>query len=177
MIIKTHENKYDSYGIELINDNKILSVIKTGNSIRISCQKEDYSKIDNIEFDIYEDDQELYMIFDKLYTNFISDNTIGYNDDNSYIHKQIVEDNKVKVMSDIYPTVCPNTLEISKDEEKISLNFEKVNGLKYGHIKMPHDIPIHIRILNSRISDFSILFDVMFKELQGIEKKDFVRTR
>ena len=177
MKIETHENKYDSYGIEIINDDKILSVIKTVNSIRISCQKEDYSKINNIEFDIYKDDQELYMIFDKLYTNLLSANTVGNNDINNYVHEQIVNEDKVKVISDTYPAICPNILEISKDEEKISLNFEKVNGIKYGQIKMPHDIPIHIRKSNSRISDFSILFDVMFKELQDIEKKDFVRTR
>lgn len=180
MKINKYENEYDSYDIEIINNDKVLKIFRQGESITIDINKENYSKISNINFDINEEDGYLYMIFDKLYTNIMYSN-VRYSSSSedlyNLVHDEIVNDNKVIINSDSYPLVCPNTLEISKNDNNIFLNFNKVDGLKYNQFKMPHDIPIHIRMSGSRIREFSILFDVMFRELQLLESNTLVRKR
>ena len=77
MIIKERTNDYGTLDIDLINDKKVLSIYQGGSDINLSCKYDDYHSISNISFDIPEEDEELYSIFDKLYTDIVNGNVLG----------------------------------------------------------------------------------------------------
>ena len=187
MIIKKRPNDYDTFDIDLINDEKVLSIYQGGSDPNLSCKYEDYRGISNISFDIPKEDEEVYSIFDKLYTDIVNGNVLG-EDMNSQMVKerielqkcmswysQIVQNGVVIVMCDAYPLSCPNILRIRKLNDRIRLEFDKSIG--EGMFKAPYCISINIRQSGSRIYDFCIPFNTMFKQLQNIVvTKDSVKA-
>ena len=187
MIIKKRPNDYDTFDIDLINDEKVLSIYQGGSDPNLSCKYEDYRGISNISFDIPKEDEEVYSIFDKLYTDIANGNVLG-EDMNSQMVKerielqkcmswysQIVQNGVVIVMCDAYPLSCPNILRIRKLNDRIRLEFDKSIG--EGIFKAPYCISINIRQSGSRIYDFCIPFNTMFKQLQNIVvTKDSVKV-
>ena len=172
MRIEKRDNEFGTMDIDIIDFNKVLRVYKRKEDIIISCFKDNYERISNISFDISENDYELYDIFSKLYDDVISKS----DDSNFFIFDK--ENNNINIMSDTYPSVCPNSVSIKKEDGNINLSFNKVNGTKYGEFKMPHNIPIHIRKYGSRLGDLSVLFNNLFNDLQGVSfVKEYVRKR
>lgn len=72
-------------------------------------------------------------------------------------------------MCDAYPLKCPNTLKITRLDDRIVLEFDKSQDL---YIPKPsYNISINIRQSGSRIYDFCTPFNTMFKQLQGLEEQ------
>ena len=178
MKIEKISNDYGSFDINMFDYDKVLLIYQVGQDITVSCFKENYEKISNIDFDISKDDSELFSVFNNLYEGIIQKNLEFLNKGYSISYGNIVEDNRIKILSDAYPLTCPNTLEISRTDDNIHLHFDKADGKKYGQIKLPYDVPIHIRMSGSKIGDFSILFKNLFDSLQNISiKENCVRKR
>ncbi len=188
MIIEKILNDYNNFDINLIDNNKVLSIYQTGDDINISCKYEDYQKISNISFNIPNNNEELYFIFDKLYTDIINANIFGEEINSNTIksmeieksmswYKSLVNDNIITVLSDSYPTDYPNILKIIKNNNEIILSFIKIDG------KIPkptYSIPINIRESGSRIYEFCIPFKTLFLQLQNIENhelKNHIKSR
>lgn len=178
MLIKKRFNDYSTVDIDLINDGKVLSIYQGGSDLNLSCRYEDYSDVSKITFDISKEQEELYSIFDKLYTDIIDGNILGEDMSvktvqiSSELEKctswydSIVQDAVITIMCDAYPIDCPNILRIKKEQYKIILEFDKCIG-KFS-IKAPYCISINIRQSGSRIYEFCIPFNTMFKQLQNI---------
>ena len=178
MRIEKISNDYGSFDINIFDYNKVLTISQAGQDITISCFKENYERISNIDFDISKDDSKLFSVFDNLYEGIIQKNLEFLNKGYSIFYGNIVEDDKIKILSDAYPLTCPNTLEISRTDDNIHLHFDKTDGKKYRQIKLPYDVPIHIRMSGSKIGDFSILFKNLFDSLQDVSiKENYVRKR
>ncbi len=180
MIIKKTLNDYNTFDIDLIKDNKILSIYQSGDDINFSCKFDNNSKISNIDFSISNEDN-IYYIFNKLYENIINGNVLDENINLNEVKKRIefqknmsyynslVKDNIITILSDAYPISSPNILKINKNDNEIILSFYKI-GNEYP--KSPYYIPINIRQSGSRIYEFCIPFKTVFDELQNIEDKN-----
>ena len=187
MIIRKKPNDYNTFDIDLVNDGKILSIYQGGSDPNLSCRFEDYRSISNITFDIPREQEELYSIFEKLYTDIINGNVLGEDTSIQSVQErmkrqrsmtwyQTINQNGVMtVMCDAYPLKCPNTLRITRLEDKILLEFDKSQDL---YIPKPlYNISINIRQSGSRIYEFCIPFNTMFKQFQGLEEeKDIVKS-
>ena len=66
MIIKKRPNDYDTFDIDLINDEKVLSIYQGGSDPNLSCKYEDYRGISNISFDIPKEDEEFLINFIQI---------------------------------------------------------------------------------------------------------------
>ena len=186
MEIKMNNNEYNSYDIDLIQDEKVLSIYQTGADITMSCKYKDYRKISSISFNISSGEGEVYTIFDKLYTDIINGNILGESEDlprvqekmcyeqNTSWYKELVCNGIITVLCDAYPVKCPNILKISKKDEKIILTFDKVDG---ELPKAPYCITINIRQSGSKLYEFCIPFNTLFKQLQTVnDKKDDIKS-
>ncbi len=181
MILKKYSNDYNSFDIDFIQDGKILSIYQTGADINFSCKYEDYRSLSSISFQISSDQEEVYPLFHKLYTNIITGNVMGEDPSLQRVqesmqsetsmswYQSIIQDGVITIYCDAYPMDCPNVLKIMKQEDGIILTFDKVEG---DMLKMPYCIPINIRQSGSRIYDFSIPFKTLFMELQAVEEKE-----
>ena len=187
MIIKKRPNDYDTFDIDLINNEKVLSIYQGGSDPNLSCKYEDYRNISYISFDIPKEDEELYYIFDKLYTDIVNGNVLGEDMNREKVkeriefqkrmswYNQIVQNGVVTVMCDAYSLSCPNILKVKKLDDRIRLEFDK--SIEKGVFKPPYCISINIRQSGSRIYDFCIPFNTMFKQLQNIVvNKDIAKS-
>ncbi len=186
MIIRKNQNDYSTFDIDIIEDNKVLSIYQTGLDINLSCRFDNYCKIATINFNISSDQGELYNIFNKLYENIISGNILDEDaslktvqrrmktEKNMSYYKELIEDDGIIILSDAYPKSCPNILKINKVDEVIMLSFTK----KDGEVpKMPYCIPVHIRQSGSRICEFCIPFKTLFYKLQDVaDEKEVNKT-
>lgn len=182
MLIKKRTNAYNTFDIDLINDGKILSIYQSGSDPNLSCRFEDYRSISNITFDIPREQEELYSIFEKLYTDIINGNVLGEDTSIQSVqesmelqksmtwYQTINQNGVITVMCDAYPLKCPNTLRITRLETGIILEFDKSQDLYVP--KPQYNISINIRQSGSRIYEFCIPFYTMFKQLQGLEEQN-----
>lgn len=180
MTVKKTKNDYDTFDIELRQDDKVLEVCPTGEDINFSCRFDDYSQISTIDFNISSSDEDLYLIFNKLYNNIINANLLDEDINLPRVkermeyakcmscYETLVDNGMITVLSDAYPISCPNILKISKENEKIILSFIKLDG---DFPKASYYIPVNIRQSGSRIYDFCIPFKKCFHELQKVEEK------
>lgn len=180
MEIKKTINEYNALDIDLIQDEKILSIYQSGADINLACKYSDYRKISSISFNIYSNQGEVYAIFNKIYTNIINGNILGENENLRIIqekmqsekctswYQSLVKNGVITVLCDAYPVKFPNVLEIIKKENEIVLTFTKFEG---EFPKAPYCISINIRQSGSRIYEFCIPFKTLFQELQTIETK------
>ena len=83
-------------------------------------------------------------------------------------YKSLVQNWVITMLCDAYPIKCPNVLKIAKKDEEIILTFDKFDG---ELPKTPYCISINIRQSGSRIYDFCIPFNTLFKQLQNVEDK------
>ena len=185
MNIKKIINDYNTFDIQLMDGDKVLSIYKRGDDPNISCRYKDFRIIDNISFKIPKENEQLYLIFNNLYMNIINGNVYGENINPKRVrermnlekampyYKEIVQNNTIVVMCDAYPISCPNILRIKKDDNKILLEFEKI--IDDYNYKVPFSIAINIRQSGSRIHEFCIPFNNLFKQLQFIEDKEYVK--
>ena len=132
MIIKKTLNDYNTFDIDLIKDNKILSIYQSGDDINFSCKFDNNSKISNIDFSISNEDN-IYYIFNKLYENIINGNVLDENINLNEVKKRIefqknmsyynslVKDNIITILSDAYPISSPNILKINKNDNEINI--------------------------------------------------------
>ncbi len=180
MKVKRNRNEYNSFDIDLIQDEKMLSIYQTGADINLSCRYQDYRKISNISFNIPDNQGEIYSVFNKLYTNIISGNIFGEDESlqsvqekiqsekNTSWYRSLVQNNVITLLCDAYPIQYPNVLKIAKKKEEIVLTFDKVDG---GFPKDPYSISIHVRQSGSRIYEFCIPFKTLFLQLQTVENE------
>lgn len=84
-------------------------------------------------------------------------------------YQTINQNGVITVMCDAYPLKSPNTLRITKLEDRITLEFDKAQDPYIP--KSPYSISINIRQSGSRIYEFCIPFNTMFKQLQGLEEQ------
>lgn len=187
MLIRKKTNDYNTFDIDLVNDGKILSIYQGGSDPNLSCRFEDYRGISNITFDIPREQEEIYSIFEKLYIDIISGNVLGEDTNiqsaqermklqkSMTWYRTINQNGVITVMCDAYPLKCPNTLRITRLATGIILEFDKSQDLYVP--KPSYSISINIRQSGSRIYEFCIPFNTMFKQLQGLEEqKDIVKN-
>ncbi len=186
MEVKKFSNDYNSFDIDLVEDEKVLSIYQTGDDVNLSCKYEDYRKISNISFSISTNQGEVYFIFDKLYKDIINGNVLGEDESLKSVkermqserstswYQSLVQNGIITVLCDAYPIKCPNVLKIIKKEDEIILTFDKFDG---EFPKAPYCISINIRQSGSRIYDFCAPFKTLFKQLQTLEdKKDVIKS-
>lgn len=188
MTIDRTPNEYGTYDFEFSKDGKVLSIYENEDSIFLECRYRSYRPINNISFSIVEDDGELYQIFDTLYTNIVEGNlykncnTLNNTDENSKsikdssLYKKIVKSGTIKINCDAQSVEYPNILKISKLNNNINLQFDKIIGPK--SFKQGHAVSINIEMYDSKLLDFSIPFIKLFEDLQNIKlKQEKVLTR
>ncbi len=181
MTIKKTKNDYDTFDIELRQDNKVLEVCQTGENINFSCRFANYCEISAIDFNISSSEEDLYLIFNKLYNNIINGNLLDEDINLPKVkermelakcmscYETLVDDEMITILSDAYPISCPNILKIRKKDEKIILSFMKLDG---DLPKASYYIPVNIRQSGSRIYDFCVPFKKCFRELQKVDEKE-----
>ncbi len=180
MEVKKTSNEYNSFDIDLIQDEKILSIYQTGADINLSCKYEDYRKISNISFSINSNQGEVYSVFDKFYKDIINGNIMGEDENLQSVQEQmqwekstslyeaLVQNSVITMLCDAYPVKCPNVLRITKKNDEIILTFDKFDG---EFPKPLYCITINMRQSGSRIYEFCIPFKTLFKQLQTVEDK------
>ena len=186
MEVKKTSNEYNSFDIDLIQDEKILSIYQTGDDINLSCKYEDYRKISSISFSINNNQGEVYSVFDKFYKDIINGNIMGEDENLQSVQEQmqrekstswyeaLVQNSVITMLCDAYPIKCPNVLKIAKKDDEIILTFDKFDG---EFPKPPYCITINIRQSGSRIYEFCIPFKTLFNQLQTVEdKKDAIKN-
>ena len=190
-IEKIPNGYYDRCNIEITCDNKVLRLSQGGSDPSISCLYKDYHHITDISFEISKEETKLYSEFDKLYTNIVAGNILGEDETKDSVkerletqrkttlHNRIVKDGIITIYSDGYPDEYPNILRVKKDDEKIILEFEKIEG---KHPKPHYAINILIRLEGSPTQEYSIPFYHLYLRLQNIEEtkretEDKKRTR
>lgn len=181
MLIKKINNEYNGYDINLIDEDKVLSIKQTGDDYTWVMRLNDYSHITEEAFDILESD-EVYPLFVSLYERIVTGNVLGQDinslkvqeemdlERNTSWYKRTVDDGVITIMCDAYPIAVPNILTISKDEGVIHLGFKKVESDKEPKSKFC--ISINIRQSGSRIYDLANPFKLLFRELQSIKESD-----
>ena len=164
---KKTSNEYNSFDIDLIQDEKVLSIYQTGADINLSCKYEDYRKISNISFNIASNQGKVYSVFDKFYTDIINGNVLGENENLPIVqekmqdekstswYKSLVQNSVITMLCDAYPINCPNVLKISKKDDEKILTFDKFDG---ELPKAPYCITINIRQSGSRYMIFVFHF-------------------
>lgn len=182
MIVKKIPNEYGSSNIELIDEEKTISIMQTGDDHTLVAKLRDYSHITDMEMVISESEEELYPLFLNLYERIVSGNVMGWDERDSHTqenmeiersttwYKQVVNDEAITIMSDAYPIAVPNYLIISKLDGAISLGFKKVESDKEPKSKF--SIPVNIRQSGSRIYDLAFPFKLLFRELQLVKETD-----
>lgn len=192
MVIEKHMNDFEMFDIAIKDSNKTLTISLSGADHNFSCRYDNLEKISEISFEILETEQELYPIFEKLYTSIVSGNLLnGSLSDPSTIemieseqscswYRDIVGDDGITVISDATPVTCPNTLKIRRESGKIELLFLQEDGRDKGCPKNPYSINIHIRQSGSKLYDFCIPFKTLYNDLQNIiptkDVKELKRT-
>ena len=190
MIVEKRYNDYGLFDIIMKDSNKVLSVSLSGDDHNISCNYDSFEKISEISFDILNEEDELYPIFEKLYNNIVSGNILNGNlndpDTLAYMEHQrnyswysdIVDNDGITIISDATPVTCPNILKIKKELDRIKLVFTQEDGKKKGVPKNPFSINIHVRQSGSKLYDFCIPFKTLYKDLQNVtEKKDIKNVK
>ena len=180
MKIKKISNDYNYFDIDLIQDEKILSIYQTGADVNLSCKYEDYRKISSISFNIASNQKEVYSIFNKFYTDIINGNILGEDENLQTVqakmqsekctswYQSLVQNGVITILCDTYSIKYPNILKITKKDDEIVLTFNKIDG---GFYKDPYCISINIRQSGSRLYEFCIPFKTLFKQLQTVEDK------
>lgn len=181
MILKKKSNEYNSYDIELMDEDKVLSIRQTGDDYTWFIRLNDYSHITDVDF-VIPASEEVYPLFRQLYERIVSGNVLGYDKIDDKIresmemethttwYKNIVRDGEIKIMCDAYPMAVPNILTIKKVEGAINLSFKKVESEREHKTK--YYISINIRQSGSRIYDFANPFKLLFRELQLVKETD-----
>lgn len=179
MIIRKIPNDYNSFDIDLIKDGKVLSIYRKGADVSFSCKYEDYHKISQIMFSIPFAQEELYGMFNKLYESIVTGNVLGEDISIPRVQERmelekcmswyssLVQNGVVTMLCDAYPVKCPNVLKIIRTDNEITLAFDKYEG---EIPKAPYCISVDIRQSGSRIYDFCIPFNTLFKQLQNVEE-------
>lgn len=182
MIIKKTPNEYGSSNIELIDEEKTISIMQTGDDHTFVAKLRDYSHIIDMDFVVPQSEEELYLLFLNLYDRIVSGNVMGWDESDSHTqenmeierstswYKQVVNNGVITIMSDAYPIAVPNYLTIRKLEGAISLEFRKVESDKEPKSKF--SISINIRQSGSRIYDLAFPFKLLFRELQLVKETD-----
>lgn len=177
MIIKKHANDYDSYNIEITDENKILVVQQSGDDNTLYVRYKDYSRVNEMEFVIPEIEGELFPLFDSLYERIVSGNVMGGDvnhpatqermatETSTMWYKNTVKDGVITIMCDAYPVSCPNILTIKKIDGAIVLGFQKIEN-EQKEYKSKFSISINIRQSGSKIYDLAQPFKLLFEELQ-----------
>ena len=183
MIIKKNRNDYDSYNIEIIDENKILVIQQSGDDNTLYVRYQDYSRVSEMDFVIPESENELYPLFENLYERIVSGNVMGWDvshpatqermatETSTMWYKDTVKDGVITIMCDAYPVSCPNILTIKKVEDAIVLGFQKVEN-EQREYKSKFSISINVRQSGSRIYDLAQPFKLLFGELQLINIPD-----
>ena len=148
MIVEKRYNDYGLFDIIMKDSNKVLSVSLSGDDHNISCDYDSFEKISEISFDILNEEDELYPIFEKLYNNIVSGNILNGNlndpDTLAYMEHQrnyswysdIVDNDGITIISDATPVTCPNILKIKKELDRIKLVFTQEDGKKWEFLKI-----------------------------------------
>ncbi len=89
MEVKKINNEYNSFDIDLIQDEKVLSIYQTGADINLSCKYEDYRNISSISFSINNNQGEVYSVFDKFYKDIINGNILGEDENLQSVQEQM----------------------------------------------------------------------------------------
>ena len=167
-------NKYNNeFGnqIELVfPDKKRLDLIYAGNlDLYIIHNTNTSNNIFN--FQITEDDYDLYNIFNTLYTSIIEYKPYGDEIDEVFKYNEkfkqypLVKNNEINFYSDDDPEEIATLLKITKENDIINLQ------LKYGtHMEGVISTGVRIRTSGSRYDSFFIPFMQMYNE---INKTDF----
>ena len=190
MVVEKSINDSGLYDLTISDSNKILSIFLSGADHTISCRYDNFEKISEISFEISEEEEELYPIFEKLYNCIVSGNLLNgdLNDPNTIAFAEsqrsyswfndIVSNDGITVISDATPVTCPNTLKIRKEAGKIELVFMQEDGRNKGYPKNPYSINIHIRQQGSKLYDFCLPFKTLYNDLQNItDTKDIKKLR
>ena len=190
MVIEKSINDSGLFDITIMNSNKILSICLSGADHNLSCQYESFEKISEISFEILEEQDELYSIFEKLYNSIVTGNLLNgdLNDPNTIANiesqksyswfKDIVGTDGITIISDATPITCPNTLKIRREPGKIELIFIQEDGRDKGYPKNPYSINIHVRQSGSKLYDFCLPFKTLYNDLQNItDTKDIKKLR
>jgi len=98
-------NRYD---INLVKDNKIMSLYQCEGNLYLSCHYSDFRDIKSIVFEINSKNK-IYELFEKLYNNL----------------------DNYKIISLDYSIKCPHMLKIRKQENNIALSFYKIFNSNY----------------------------------------------
>lgn len=181
------QNEYHTYDIRMVQDQKILDIYQTGSDIGISCRMENFEKISKIQFEI-SDECELFQVFQKLYENIIHGNIFSepledfvllkkgeYYKCSSWYQNNVCN-GVITVFSDAYPMDCPNIVRIKKENKKIVLELEQVEGKNYGQLKNSFMIKIDIRQSGSRLYEFAYLFRTLLSDLCLFVEPDKVKS-
>ena len=183
MIIKKNKNDYDSYNIEITDENKILVILQTGDDHTWYVRYQDYSRVSEMEFVIPENEEELYPLFESLYERIVSGNVMGWDinradtqermasETSTTWYKKTVQNGVITIMSDAYPISLPNILTIKKVDGAIVLGFKKIENEERQY-KSKFSISINVRQSGSKIYDLAFPFRLLFEELQLIQVED-----
>lgn len=181
MILKKKSNEYNSYDIELIDEDKVLSIRQTGDDYTWFIRLNDYSHITDVDF-VIPASEEVYPLFRELYERIVSGNVLGYDKIDEKIresmemethtswYKNTVKDGVITIMCDAYPMAVPNILTIKCEDDAVSLGFKKVESEREHKTK--YLISINIRQSGSRIYDLANPFKLLFRELQLVKEND-----
>ena len=169
------------YDIQLKYENKIFTISRMSDDVRLSCRYNTYTKLSSpsISFTVSEEDCELYAIFERLYQNIIDGNVIDMDNTQmqryaesiksySWYDEVVSSDGTITITCDDYRPEVADTLKIRKEPGKIVLEFTRINDNGYG-LKSPFEIAILVRTQQSHAHELALPFyNTLFRRLQGI---------
>lgn len=165
ILVNKYKNEFGNQIKLIFSNGQTLYILFAGNQDLYIIHRENTSS-DSCEFEITEDDYELYCIFDKLYTNIVEykpyDNKVDniFKESEKYKQYPLVKNDEIYFYSDDDPEEIASLLKISKNDGIISLY------LKYGtHLEGMKSNGIRIRTNGSRYGLFYIPFMQMYNEI------------
>ena len=179
MIIKKLPNElYDFFDFQIIDDNKILSILFSGNlDLYITLSNGQIlpqNKNQLLTFDIKRDN-EIYDLFEKLYTDIVNGNISEERKyKNTLEYKKLVDGNKNIIwISDDVEVDLADTMIISKEKKSIRLKFiRRKNEYKYNN---PIAISIRIRNARSKYKPFNAIFMDLYNNLQYVDNNKILK--
>lgn len=183
MIINKNKNDYDSYNIEIIDEDKVLVIQQAGDDNTLYVRYKDFSRVSEMDFVIPDSEEELYPLFESLYERIVSGNVMGWDvnradtqermalETSTTWYKKTVQNGVITIMSDAYSISLPNILTIKKVDGAIVLGFKKIENEERQY-KSKFSISINVRQSGSKIYDLAFPFKLLFEELQLIQVED-----
>lgn len=183
MIINKNKNDYDSYNIEIIDEDKVLVIQQAGDDNTLYVRYKDFSRVSEMDFVIPDSEEELYPLFESLYERIVSGNVMGWDvnradtqermasETSTTWYKKTVQNGVITIMCDAYSISLPNILTIKKVDGAIVLGFKKIENEERQY-KPKFSISINVRQSGSKIYDLAFPFRLLFEELQLIQVED-----